>query len=144
MPGMTHCAGGEGPNAFDKVGVMEKWVEHKQPPARIVASHSTDGKSDRTRPLCPYSQIAAYKGSGSIDDEANFVCKTPEPCQRAGEGEMSLRDLCDLCVRSQRLRGLFGTNARNRRGLSYMIVCSTSSVAPAALSFGRNTVTVFA
>ena len=77
MPGMTHCAGGEGPNAFDKVGVMEQWVEHKQPPIRIVASHSTDGKMDRTRPLCPYPQVAAYKGSGSIDDEANFVCKTP-------------------------------------------------------------------
>ena len=51
MPGMTHCAGGEGPNAFDKVAVMEQWVEHGQAPARIVASHSTDGKIDRTRPL---------------------------------------------------------------------------------------------
>jgi feruloyl esterase len=77
VPGMTHCAGGEGPNAFDKVGVMEQWVEHKQPPVRIVASHSTDGRIDRTRPLCPYPQVAHYKGNGSLDDAANFSCKAP-------------------------------------------------------------------
>jgi Tannase and feruloyl esterase len=26
-PGMGHCGGGEGPNVFDKVGPLEKWVE---------------------------------------------------------------------------------------------------------------------
>ncbi len=77
MPGMTHCAGGEGPSTFDKVGVMEQWVEHGQAPERIVASHSTDGRIDRTRPLCPYPQVAAYKGAGSLDDAASFVCKAP-------------------------------------------------------------------
>ena len=74
-PGMGHCGGGEGPNVFDKVGAMEQWVEQKKAPERIVASHLTDGKVDRTRPLCPYPQVAQYKGSGSIDDAANFVCK---------------------------------------------------------------------
>jgi feruloyl esterase len=77
MPGMTHCAGGEGPNTFDKIGVMEQWVEHGQAPERIVASHSTEGRVDRTRPLCPYPQVAAYKGAGSFDDAASFVCKAP-------------------------------------------------------------------
>jgi len=75
MPGMTHCAGGEGPSAFDKVAVMEQWVEHGQAPDRIVASHSTDGRVDRTRPLCPYPQVASYKGTGSVDEGSNFVCK---------------------------------------------------------------------
>jgi sugar lactone lactonase YvrE len=28
----------------------------------------------RTRPLCPYPQIAKYKGTGSIDRAENFVC----------------------------------------------------------------------
>ena len=37
----------------------------------------TDGKVDRTRPLCPYPQVAKYKGTGSIDDAANFVCAAP-------------------------------------------------------------------
>jgi len=73
-PGMGHCGGGEGPNAFDKVGPLERWVEHGSAPDAIVASHSTNGTVDRTRPLCPYPQIAKYKGTGSIDEAANFVC----------------------------------------------------------------------
>ena len=75
MPGVTHCAGGEGPSAFDKVGTMEQWVEHGRPPDRIVASHSTGGKVDRTRPLCSYPQVASYKGTGSVDEAASFVCR---------------------------------------------------------------------
>jgi feruloyl esterase len=73
-PGMAHCGGGEGPNTFDRIGVLDRWVETGKPPESIVASHSTAGKVDRTRPLCPYPQHAVYKGSGSIDDAANFVC----------------------------------------------------------------------
>jgi len=76
-PGMAHCGGGEGPNEFDKVTPLEQWVENGKPPDSIVASHSKDGSVDRTRPLCPYPQLAAYKGSGSIDDAANFTCKMP-------------------------------------------------------------------
>jgi feruloyl esterase len=33
---------------------------------------------DRTRPLCPYPQVAVYKGTGGTDDAANFVCRTRE------------------------------------------------------------------
>ncbi|HJT89062.1 MAG TPA: tannase/feruloyl esterase family alpha/beta hydrolase, partial [Bryobacteraceae bacterium] len=76
-PGMGHCGGGEGPNVFDKVSALEQWVEHKKAPDSIIASHSTAGKVDRTRPLCPFPQVAKYKGSGSIDDAANFVCALP-------------------------------------------------------------------
>jgi Tannase and feruloyl esterase len=74
-PGMGHCSGGEGPNSFDKVGTLEQWVEKGKAPEQILASHSTNGQVDRTRPLCPYPQKAQYKGSGNIDDAANFVCK---------------------------------------------------------------------
>ncbi|HEV2445033.1 MAG TPA: tannase/feruloyl esterase family alpha/beta hydrolase, partial [Candidatus Sulfopaludibacter sp.] len=76
-PGMAHCGGGEGPNTFDKIGVLDRWVEEGKAPATITASHSTGGKVDRTRPLCPYPQVARYKGSGSVDNAANFVCKAP-------------------------------------------------------------------
>jgi feruloyl esterase len=76
-PGMGHCAGGEGPNTFDMVAALERWVESGTAPDQIVASHNTDGKVDRTRPLCPYPQVAKYNGSGSIDDAANFACKMP-------------------------------------------------------------------
>jgi feruloyl esterase len=75
VPGMGHCQGGDGTDTFDKMAVLQKWVEQKQAPDSIVASHMTAGQATRTRPLCPYPQIAAYKGSGSTDDAANFSCK---------------------------------------------------------------------
>jgi feruloyl esterase len=74
-PGMAHCGGGAGPNDFDELAALEQWVEKGIAPDQIVASHATGGKVDRTRPLCPYPQIATYKGTGSIDEAANFVCK---------------------------------------------------------------------
>jgi tannase/feruloyl esterase len=75
VPGMGHCGGGEGPNTFDMVSVLERWVEQGNAPDQILATHSTNGKPDRTRPLCPYPQIAAYKGTGSMDDAADFTCR---------------------------------------------------------------------
>jgi feruloyl esterase len=76
-PGMNHCGGGEGPNSFDTLGAMEQWVENGKAPAALVASHSSEGKVDRTRPLCPYPQVAKYKGTGSIDEAASFSCALP-------------------------------------------------------------------
>jgi feruloyl esterase len=78
VPGMAHCSGGEGPDTFEKLSVLERWVEKGEAPERIVASHHKSGRVDRTRPLCPYPQVASYKGSGSIDDAANFVCRLPQ------------------------------------------------------------------
>jgi len=34
----------------------------------------TNGQVVRTRPLCPYPQVARYSGKGSSDDAANFHC----------------------------------------------------------------------
>jgi len=75
-PGMAHCSGGPGPNAFDALTSLEQWVEKGSAPDRITATHSTNGKVDRSRPLCPYPQAAKYKGTGSTDDAANFVCSS--------------------------------------------------------------------
>jgi tannase/feruloyl esterase len=77
-PGMAHCGGGEGPNTFDMVTALEQWVEYGKPPDRIIASHSTNGIVDRTRPLCPYPQVASHDGkwlTGSPDEAASFVCR---------------------------------------------------------------------
>jgi feruloyl esterase len=74
-PGMLHCGGGPGPNTFDALGALEQWVEQGTTPAQLTASHSTTGVVDRTRPLCPYPQVATYTGSGSIDEAASFQCK---------------------------------------------------------------------
>ena len=76
-PGMNHCAGGPGPNTIDWIAALERWVEQGQAPDEIVASRSVKGVVDRTRPLCRYPHVARYKGSGSTDEAANFVCTTP-------------------------------------------------------------------
>ena len=75
-PGMGHCGGGTGPNSFDMMSALEQWVESGKAPDQIVASRIAGGKVERTRPLCPYPQVAAYKGTGSLDEAANFVCRT--------------------------------------------------------------------
>jgi feruloyl esterase len=75
VPGMNHCQGGTGADTFDKLGTLENWVEKKQAPASITASKMANGQATKTHPLCPYPQVATYKGSGSVDDAASFTCK---------------------------------------------------------------------
>ena len=77
VPGMQHCGNGPGPNQFDMLTALEQWVEHGVAPTRVVASHATNAVVDRTRPLCPYPQIATYTGNGSTDEASNFVCRLP-------------------------------------------------------------------
>jgi feruloyl esterase len=77
VPGMAHCGGGTGPNSFDMLAALEAWVEQGQAPDRIVASRLRDGEVERTRPLCPYPQVAVYTGTGSTDQAEHFVCRAP-------------------------------------------------------------------
>jgi feruloyl esterase len=77
VPGMQHCSGGDGPDSFDKLAALENWVEKGIAPDQIIASKIVSGKVTRTRPLCPYPQVAKYNGTGSIDDAANFACTNP-------------------------------------------------------------------
>ncbi len=95
VPGFHHCSGGPGPNTFggrgqvwvkndpenDIMGAIDRWAEQGVAPEKLIA---TKFKNDdpaqgivRTRPLCPYPQVARWTGSGSIDDAANFVCANP-------------------------------------------------------------------
>lgn len=74
-PGMQHCSGGPGTSNFDMLPALEAWVEKGSAPDRVVASRTANGRVDRTRPLCPYPQVAVYTGSGSTDEAANFVCR---------------------------------------------------------------------
>jgi feruloyl esterase len=75
MPGMGHCRGGVGPDQADFLGALERWRESGEAPASIVASRAASaGRTAMTRPLCPYPQVAKYKGTGNTDDAKNFVC----------------------------------------------------------------------
>ena len=94
-PGMLHCGGGPGPNAFgqgyatapalsidpehDVVSALERWVELGVAPKRIIAAKYINDDPvqgvARTRPLCVYPKQAHYVGRGSTDDAANFRCR---------------------------------------------------------------------
>jgi len=93
-PGVQHCAGGAGPNVFGQGGVpqsdpdhdlaaaLERWVEQGIPPGPIIATRYQKGADPasgvlRTRPLCPFPQVARWKGTGSTDEAANFTCTAP-------------------------------------------------------------------
>src|SRR6202165_589465 len=94
-PGVQHCAGGPGPDSFGQLGrasahdpehdvrlALEAWVEKGAAPDKIIAAKMANEESGplhatMTRPLCPYPQIAKYKGSGDDKDAANFNCAAP-------------------------------------------------------------------
>jgi feruloyl esterase len=90
VPGMNHCSGGPATDQFDMLTPLVNWVERGAAPASITASARGAGNAggvnadvpaswapNRTRPLCPYPQVARYKGTGSLDDAANFSCVSP-------------------------------------------------------------------
>ena len=78
VPGMGHCQGGIGPSQVNWMGALERWRESGIAPDQLPASRVTNNRVDMTRPLCPYPQVAQYKGVGSTNDAANFVCKAPQ------------------------------------------------------------------
>jgi feruloyl esterase len=104
VPGMLHCGGGPGPNAFgqslpqaqplsnspehDILSALERWVEEGVAPERIVAvKYVNDSPAQgiaRTRPLCAFPKVAVYQGRGSTDDEANFRCRMPNRGAQGG------------------------------------------------------------
>ena len=92
-PGVLHCGGGPGPDSFGESPAdgsdpqhnmrlaLEQWVEKGIAPSAIIATKKAGGDSGKsvkmTRPLCPYPQVAKYKGSGDSNDAGSFVCTTP-------------------------------------------------------------------
>nr|QRD81056.1 lipolytic protein [uncultured bacterium] len=77
VPGMAHCAGGVGPDQNDAVTAIIDWVEQGVAPDVLIAKKIVNGETVRSRPLCPYPQVARYRGEGSIDDAASFECRAP-------------------------------------------------------------------
>jgi len=76
VPGMAHCGGGIGPDQYDAVSAIVDWVETETAPDRMVAKKIVDGETTRSRPLCPYPQVARLR-SGDPNDAANFRCRNP-------------------------------------------------------------------
>jgi hypothetical protein len=91
LPGMQHCSGGPGPNAFGQFGVRKPgdarhdiftalvdWVENGTPPEVMVATKYTKDDpaqpAEMTRPVCPYPFAAKYDGKGDYKQAGSFVC----------------------------------------------------------------------
>ena len=86
VPGMSHCAGGEGASAIDWIGALEAFDRGGHPPSSIAASHpatpapglpgapAPPPSKAFTRPVCPYPQLAKYKGQGDETDAASWQC----------------------------------------------------------------------
>jgi hypothetical protein len=87
VPGMNHSRGGPATDQFDAVDVLVKWVEQGVAPQAIVAHARGPGagvpnpelpsgwSAARSRPLCPYPQVARYGGNGNPEDAASFACR---------------------------------------------------------------------
>ena len=85
VPGMLHCFGGEGPDAFDTLGAIDAWVEQNKAPEVIVASKVKDKAPGampvRTMPLCPFPAQASYKGAGDVNSADNWTCPRGDESQ---------------------------------------------------------------
>jgi hypothetical protein len=79
-PGMAHCYGGAGPNVFDTLDPLDRWVEDSVAPERLIAIKYDDASSKvlTTRPLCAWPKRARWTGRASTSDAANFVCAAPD------------------------------------------------------------------
>jgi feruloyl esterase len=76
VPGMNHCGGGPATDQFDAFAALVNWVEKGVAPESITATAGNGAPfPGRTRPLCVYPKFARYKGSGSLEDAANFACQ---------------------------------------------------------------------
>lgn len=88
IPGMNHCSGGPATDQFDMLSPLVAWVEGGTVPVSVIAKARGAGNpgginadvpaswaADRTRPLCPYPQVALYNGAGSVDAAASFTCR---------------------------------------------------------------------
>jgi hypothetical protein len=67
-------SGTTGPAAADRAYCLVKTRVGDN--VNITAARVDNGAVTRTRPLCPYPQVARHTGSGSTDDAANFRCTT--------------------------------------------------------------------
>jgi hypothetical protein len=82
-PGAGHGGGGLScwPTNADAFDAMVQWVEKGTEPGAIIGSRAANVDANytaaRTRPNCPYPEVARYSGAGSIDDAVNFSCVPP-------------------------------------------------------------------
>jgi feruloyl esterase len=92
-PGMWHCNGGPGPNAFggsiqqqapsydpkyDLLSALTQWVEGGAAPQSVIATKyledSAQSAISMQRPLCPYPLFPKYNGTGDAAVATSYTC----------------------------------------------------------------------
>ncbi len=68
LPGLYHCAGGEGLVRVDMLTPLMNWVERGQAPDAIVTA---DDKG-ASRPVFPYPVVATYNGQGDPQQASSY------------------------------------------------------------------------
>jgi hypothetical protein len=75
LPGVLHCAGGNGPSDVSWLRAITEWVEKGVAPEQLNAvKRDSTARIIGSRPVCSYPRRAVYKGSGNTEDAANFSC----------------------------------------------------------------------
>jgi feruloyl esterase len=87
VPGMGHCSGGPATDQADFISPLVAWVERGQAPQALTARARGAGNlggvnaevpaswsPGRTRPLCPYPQVARYNGNADLEQAASWTC----------------------------------------------------------------------
>jgi feruloyl esterase len=77
MPGMNHCAGGEGPSSFDALSAVVSWVVRGTPPASILTGHADGGNAVQSLPAYPYPLVATYNGTGDVNVASSYHAAPP-------------------------------------------------------------------
>jgi len=115
VPGMSHCSGGPGPNAFgnnafggpavpsdpqhDIFQALINWVEFGVAPDQITATKFVNDNPANgvafTRPLCVFPKVAKYKGVGNTADATNWTCVQGITNDTTEDADAVLRDRGD-------------------------------------------------
>jgi feruloyl esterase len=56
---------------------LENWVEKGQAPEKLIASRSSNGVVERSRPVFSYPVLARYSGKGDPKQAESFVRLDP-------------------------------------------------------------------
>jgi Tannase and feruloyl esterase len=78
MPGMGHCAGGQGPNSFDALTAIINWAEQGAAPKSLLTTQQpSPGNPVRSLPAYPYPLMATHNGTGSVDVASSYHAALP-------------------------------------------------------------------
>jgi feruloyl esterase len=104
-PGVAHCSGGPGPNAFgngvngpnpsdpadDLLSALDNWVVNRVTPEQIIATKYVNDNPAQgvafQRPLCTFPKFAKYDGKGSTTAASSFECVRPDNDDRLSDND---------------------------------------------------------